>query len=59
MVWWQNAELDDKGNDIPAARLSPLIKPLGLTSVELLALKSFLLSLDGSMPWMAMPQELP
>lgn len=59
MGWWQNAELEDKGNDIPTARLSPLIKPLDLTPVELLALKSFILSLNGGMPWMAMPQELP
>lgn len=59
MGWWQNAELKNKGNDIPTARLSSLIKPLDLKKHELMALKSFLLSLNGTMPWMALPQELP
>lgn len=57
--WWQNAELKNKGNDIPTARLSSLIKPLHLEKHELMALKSFLLSLNGTMPWMELPAELP
>lgn len=57
--WWQNAELTNKGNDIPTARLSPLIKPLDLDKHELMALKSFLLSLSGAMPWAELPEELP
>lgn len=59
MGWWQNADLKDKGNDIPTARLSHLIQPLDLTQVELLALKEFLISLSGTMPWMALPEEFP
>lgn len=59
MGWWQNAELPDKGNDIPTARLSPLIKPLQLEPDETRALKAFLLSLNGAMPWMDMPKPRP
>lgn len=59
MGWWQNAELPDKGNDIPTAKLSPLIKPLSLSGTEVHALKAFLNSLNGTMPWMEMPELLP
>ena len=58
MGWWQNADLEDKGNDIPTATLSPLIKPLELTPEEMNAVKAFMESLDGHMPYMDPPEEL-
>lgn len=59
MGWWQNADLPDKGNDIPTAQLSPVIKPLSLDAQELRSLKEFLKSLTGTMPWMEVPKSLP
>ena len=58
MGWWQNADLDDKGNNIPTARLSPLIKPLSLSRQDREDLKAFLEALDGPMPYMLPPDEL-
>lgn len=58
MGWWQNAELENKGNDIPTAQLSPLIQPLDLDEQDIEALKAFLESLDGPMPYMDPPEEL-
>ena len=59
MGWWQNAEIPDSGDDTPQAQLSPLIRPLQLEADELAALKAFLLSLNGNMPYVAPPPELP
>lgn len=56
--WWQNAELKDKGNDIPTATLSKHIKPLSLNQNELKKLKAFLTSLDGTPVWIKMPKEV-
>lgn len=58
MGWWQNAELPDKGNDIPTAQLSSHIRELKLNKEELNQLKAFLGTLDGDMPWYEMPKEL-
>lgn len=56
--WWQNADLPDKGNDIPTATLSPHIKKLDLSKEELDQLAAFLATLDGNSPWMEAPEEL-
>lgn len=58
MGWWQNAELAEKGNDIPTAQLSSHIQELKLNKEELSQLKAFLGTLDGDMPWYEMPEEL-
>lgn len=55
--WWQNAELKNKGNDIPTATLSPLIAELNLSPDEISELKAFLLTLDGNIPWYRIPDE--
>lgn len=58
MGWWQNAELPDKGNDIPTAQLSSHIKELKLNKKELAQLKAFLGTLDGTRPYAEFPEEL-
>ena len=59
MGWWQNAEIIGTGDETPQAQLSPLIKPLGLSTGELADLTAFLLSLTDDMPYMAPTAELP
>jgi cytochrome c peroxidase len=56
--WWQNAELPDKGNDIPTATLSAHIKPLDLSPREIEKLSAFLATLEGHSPWLPLPKEL-
>jgi len=58
MGWWQNAAPDDKDDDIPLAKLSSLIKPLDLERDEIAAVKAFMESMDGSMPYVEPPEEL-
>lgn len=57
--WWQNEELTGKTDNLPIARLSPLIKPLSLTDNELADLKAFLISLSGATHEIPVPKELP
>ena len=58
MGWWQNAPPGEKTRDVPLARLSPLIEPLGLTADDMDDLEAFLRTLDGRSQYMADP-ELP
>ncbi|MES1948784.1 cytochrome-c peroxidase [Salinisphaera sp. C84B14] len=55
MGWWQNAPPTEKVSDVPLARLSPLIEPLGLTPAELDDLAAFLRTLDGHSLYMPQP----
>ncbi|MES1949398.1 cytochrome-c peroxidase [Salinisphaera sp. S4-8] len=55
MGWWQNAPPAEKTSDVPLARLSPLIEPLGLTADEIDDLAAFLDTLDGDSYYMTQP----
>ncbi|WP_293628543.1 cytochrome c peroxidase [Salinisphaera sp.] len=55
MGWWQNAPPTEKVSDVPLARLSPLIEPLGLSRAELDDLAAFLRTLDGNSLYMPQP----
>ena len=56
--WWQNNELDNKGNNIPTATLSKHIKILDLSEQERTQLKAFLGTLKGQALWIEPPPEL-
>jgi cytochrome c peroxidase len=56
--WWQNSELDNKGNNIPTATLSKHIKTLDLSEQERMQLKAFLGTLKGQALWIKPPPEL-
>lgn len=56
--WWQNSELEDKGNNIPTATLSKHIKTLDLSKQERMQLKAFLGTLEGQAFWIEPPPEL-
>lgn len=56
--WWQNAALENKGNEIPTAVLSSHIKKLSLSQKEVEDLIAFLDTLEGNTPWVKMPAEL-
>lgn len=59
MGWWQNEDLPIKNDNVPTARLSPLIQPLGLSDSEIKDIILFINSLNGPMPIFELPKDLP